>query len=104
MINHPIVNAFAAIIYIVILVLTLENLIIPVQPPEAMAPIIMLSLFVLSAAVMGYLFLAQPIHLYLDGKKKEAVNFFLQTVGVFAGITVFILAVTIFVSSGKALS
>jgi len=42
----------------------------------------MLSLFTLSAAVMGYLFAAEPIMMYLDGKKKEAVNFFFTTVGV----------------------
>jgi hypothetical protein len=36
---------------------------------------------------MGYLFLSQPIQLFLDGKKKQAVSLFLQTLGVFACIT-----------------
>lgn len=84
--KKPFINAFLAEIYIVIVVLLInyasnggeENIIIPIM---------MLSLFVLSAAVMGYLFLSDPIRFYLDGKKKEAVNFFLQTLATFAGIT-----------------
>jgi hypothetical protein len=33
---------------------------------------------------MGYLFLYEPATRFIDGKKKEAVMFFLQTVGFFA--------------------
>jgi hypothetical protein len=54
-------------------------------------PIVILSLFTLSAAMMGYLFLFQPLQLYLDGKKKVAVNLFLQTFATFAVITAVIL-------------
>ena len=43
-----------------------------------------LSLFVFSAASMGYLFLAKPLLLVVEGKYKEAVSFFLQTVFFFA--------------------
>jgi hypothetical protein len=49
------------------------------------------SLFTLSAAVMGYLFLYQPLLLLIDGHKKSAVNLFLQTVAVFGAVTFFIL-------------
>jgi len=42
------------------------------------------SLFVLSAAVMGYLFISEPIMLCIDGEKKHAVKAFLSTVGIFA--------------------
>lgn len=55
-----------------------------------LAPIAMISLFTLSAAMMGYLFVYQPLQLLLDGHKKQGVNLFLQTVAVFAGITVVI--------------
>ena len=58
----------------------------------------LLSLFVLSAAVMGYIFFYQPTQLYLAGKHKEAVNMFLKTVGFFATITLVFLAI-VFVSS-----
>jgi len=50
-------------------------------------PMAMLSLFVLSAALMGYIFLYQPLLLILNGKHTEAVNLFLKTVAVFAVIT-----------------
>jgi hypothetical protein len=50
--------------------------------------IALISLFTLSAAVMGYLFCYQPAQLYFEGKKKDAVRLFLQTVAVFALITV----------------
>ncbi len=51
-------------------------------------PIAMLSLLVLSVAVMGFLFGYRPITLYLDGQKDEAVRFFIKTIGVFAIITI----------------
>ena len=60
---------------------------------SVLVPIAMLSLFVLSAATMGYLFLLQPVQLYLDGAKKEAVDLFARTVGIFAIITLGILGV-----------
>ena len=58
------------------------------------APIAAISLFTLSAAVMGYLFCFQPIQLYLDGKKKQGIKLFLNTVEIFGGITVLILLLT----------
>lgn len=50
-----------------------------------------LSLLTLSAAVMGYLFLGEPLKLYLDGEKKKAVLFFWKTVLGFAVITMLII-------------
>lgn len=55
--------------------------------------IAMLSLFVLSAAVMGYFFFFQPLQLYLDGEKKQAVNLFIKTVGIFACITALVFSI-----------
>ncbi len=45
------------------------------------APIAMLLLLTLSAAVMGLLVFGRPVMLYLDGKKTEALNFAGATVG-----------------------
>jgi len=56
-----------------------------------LAPIAMISLFTLSAGVMGYIFGLQPILLYLDGKKKAAVQLFLKTLMVFGLLTVVML-------------
>lgn len=64
-----------------------------------LAPIAFLSLFVFSAAVMGFLFLSQPIQLYLDGEKKKAMNQFLVSVGLFGGITAALLIALFVVST-----
>lgn len=44
-------------------------------------PIAMLLLFLVSATVTGSLVLGRPILWYLDGKKKEAVQLLMATVG-----------------------
>ena len=44
-------------------------------------PLGLLLLFVFSATVVGALVLGRPILLYLDGYKKEALQFFAYTVG-----------------------
>jgi hypothetical protein len=49
-------------------------------------PIGVLGLFVLSVAVMGYLFLYEPLVLFSDGKRREGVTFFARTVGYFAAL------------------
>lgn len=89
MINKPIINALMAIIYIVAIVLVISGISTLSMEDKAglMIPIAMLSLFTLSASVMGYLFIFTPVALYLDGKKKESVNYLLQTIGWFAGMT-----------------
>ena len=90
MTKNPFVNAGAATAYIVLIACVMYYGTQYVRPGNSvMAPIAALSLFSLSAAVMGYIFLFQPLQLY--GKKKVAVNLFLQTVAVFAGITTLIL-------------
>ncbi len=96
MTKNPFINSLVASLYISLIAsllfygpkkVGLESSII--------MPIIMISLFTLSAAVMGYLFLYQPIQLYFDGQKKQAINFFLKTVAFFAAVT-FIIAVLSF--------
>lgn len=92
MTKNPFINAFVASLYIAA-VATFMFYGIKLLPPKdtILTPIAMLSLFTLSAAVMGYVFLYQPIMLFIDGHKKSAVNLFLQTVAVFAGITAVVL-------------
>jgi len=92
MIKNPICNAVAAATYIALIVLLIAYVGENAQTNnKILAPIAFLSLFTLSAAVMGYLFLLQPVTLYLDGKKKEAVAFFTKTIASFAIITAIIL-------------
>jgi len=91
MTKNPIYNAIAALIYIVLIVL-LINSVTRIDALEAslLMPILVISLFTLSAAVMGYIFCYQPLRMCLDGKKEEAVKLFLKTVGIFAIVPVII--------------
>ena len=89
--KNPFFNAAGAAVYVVGIVLLINylsnNFIDQPDSETLLAPMAMLMLFVLSAAVMGYLFVITPLRLYLDGAKEEAVSFFLKTVGIFAVIT-----------------
>jgi len=60
-------------------------------------PIIMLMLFVFSAALTGFLMLGKPIMWYFDGKKKEAWSLFFYTLGFFFIITLIILLIFILI-------
>lgn len=88
MTRNPIINSLVASLYIFTITGLMNWGTSMVSPKDSfIAPVAMISLFTLSAAVMGYLFLYQPIQLYFDNKKKDAVKLFLQTVGVFGIIT-----------------
>jgi len=97
MAKTPFINAISASVYIVAVSLLMFNANKLFGPKDTiLTPIAVLSLFTLSAAVMGYLFLYQPLMLFLESKKKQAVDLFLQTVMVFAIITalIFILLIS----------
>jgi len=92
MTKHPLINALAASAYIALISLFVMS--VPDKQPilAAIGPIIFLSLFVFSAAVMGYLFVLQPILLAIGGKPKEGITLFLQTLGCFALVTIVVVA------------
>lgn len=88
MTKNPFINAFAALGYIVIVAsLMFYGTKHMGHSESVLAPIAIISLFTFSAATMGYIFISQPLQLYLDGKKKEAVNLFLKTLMSFGIIT-----------------
>lgn len=94
--KKPILYSFVAVVYIVLLV-SIVNFTGHLQLKESiLMPMVMLGVFVLSVAVMGFLFLSEPLTLYLDGQKKEAVLFFGKTVGFFT-LFIALLSVLIFV-------
>lgn len=94
--KKPILYAFVATTYIVFIVSVL-NFVSHLSLKESiLMPMAMLGLFVLSVAVMGFLFLSEPILLYIEDQKKEAIIFFSKIVGFFA-IFVAFLSVLIFV-------
>lgn len=91
--KNPIVNALGASGYI-ILIVSIMNFIMKTQgekPDTAFAPVVFLSLLTLSVTVMASIFFYQPLQLFIDGKKKQAVTLLIQTVGVFAVFTAVVL-------------
>jgi 4-hydroxybenzoate polyprenyltransferase len=104
MTKNPLYNALLAIAYIAALVSAvfygskhLEGL-----EETIFLPMGFLATFVLSAALMGYLFFYQPIILLLDGQREKAAKLFLHTVAIFALLTalVIITALVVGVSPG----
>ncbi len=82
--KKPFLYAFAAAVYIIIIVFVI-NAVTSILPGKSMLiPMTLLSLFVLSAAIMGFLFLSEPFRLYMENQKKEAITFFTKIVGFFA--------------------
>ena len=93
MTQNPFINALAALGYIVAVVCVLfygaPLLFGPEDTPDTiLAPMAMLSLFVFSASAMAYIVLYQPIVMFIEGKKLEATNLFLKTIGIFGGFAV----------------
>lgn len=90
MTKNPVFNALGAALYILLVVSVLQylGLVLGNKPDTFFAPVIFLSMLTLSASVMAYVFFYQPVQMYIDGKKKEAGDLFIKTIGVFGGITV----------------
>jgi len=82
--KKPFLYAFSAASYIVIIVLVISSLSQLVPKDTILTPMVVLGLFVLSAALMGFLFLYEPFNLYMENRKQEAVDFFGKIVAFFA--------------------
>lgn len=93
MTKNPFINAFGAAGYIIMVVLVMTLVTQPLRnkPDTFFAPIGVLSVLTLSVAVMAYMFFYQPLQLFVEGKKKAALDLFAKTVGVFAVLTVIFL-------------
>ena len=91
--KNPLINALSASAYIILIVSIMTFVTKPLRnkPDTFFAPVIVLSLLKLSVAVMAFLFFYQPVLIFIEGKKKEAVNLFVKTVGIFAAITTIVL-------------
>jgi hypothetical protein len=89
--KNPIHNALAAIAYIVSITFLLDSFFsLEHQINEIFFPIIMLSLFTLSVAVMAVLFFYEPVQLFLAGKKAKAAEFLFHTIATFAAVTLLV--------------
>jgi hypothetical protein len=82
--KKPFLYALASALYIVAVVFGISTITSMLADNTILIPITLLGLFVLSAAIIGFLFLIEPFRLYMEEKKKEAVIFFVKTVGFFA--------------------
>lgn len=94
MTKSPIINSLFATGYITLVSFVMDYVSkqLPKGPQSFLAPVAFISMFTLSAAMMGLMFGYQPFELYFDGKKKEAVGLFLKTVLTFAITTSILLA------------
>jgi len=90
---NPILNAVSAVAYVVAVALLIHAIssVRANTPDTLLDSIAALSLFTFSAAVMGFLFCYQPVALLIENKKKEAVSYFLKTLGAFGGIILLVL-------------
>ena len=87
--KNPLINALSASAYIILIVSVMTFVTQPLRnkPDTFFAPVTMLFVLTLSVSIMAYLFFYQPLLLFIEGKKKEAVDLFIKTVGIFAAIT-----------------
>lgn len=93
MIKNAFINAILAEAYIILVVLIINYIgkYEHVENGTIIIPIAVLSLFVLSAAIMGYLFVFKPADVYLNGEKDTAVKLFLYTLLIFTIISTTVL-------------
>jgi hypothetical protein len=84
---HPLLNALGAGAYILAVVGIIYALQSPNTPDSGvLGPVFLLGLLTLSAATMAFLFFYQPLRLYMDNERKEALSYFMKTVGYFAAM------------------
>lgn len=92
--KHALINALAAAAYVAAIgsfLFYAPSIFGEVK--TVLVPIVMLSLFVLSAALMGVIIFGQPALWYLDGKKNEALSLLFSTLLVFLIITLAVISV-----------
>ena len=89
LVKNSFLNALGTAIYIVLVVLLVNNLerFLP-KEDNLLMPISALMLFVLSATVTGGLVLGKPVMMYLNGERPEAVRMLIYTLGWLALFTV----------------
>ena len=98
--TKPFLNALIAAGYIGLIVTILSNAEqFNARELGMIAPLTFLSLLVLSAALMGYLFFYQPVRLLIERKQEEASRFLLSTIASFVGIMSVVIAVWFIIGS-----
>ncbi len=101
MTKNPFVNALLAVGYICGLV-SLMTLFVDSEVEHVvpmLIPILMLSLFTLSAAVMSMIFFYEPFRMYFDGERREAIALVGKTIVCFAVFAFTLLLVAIIIAA-----
>lgn len=82
LISLSILNSLGVLAYVSLVALFFNNAqrIFGGKADNFLAPVIMLTLFILSALITGSLVLGRPIMLYLDGQKKEGITLLFYTI------------------------
>src|SRR3989344_7102720 len=96
LIQRGLLNALGRLAYVstlVTLVLNGEKMFGTVNP--SIAPIMFLTVFVLSAAVTGGLVLGKPVMLFLNNQKNEAIRLFIYTLCWLALAVVILLIISV---------
>ena len=95
MTKNPYLNAICAGLYIVfvVLLITYGPVLVRDKPDTILAPMAILSLLVCSVAFMAYAFFFRPVVMYMEGQKREAVEFFTRTLMTFAAMTALVVAI-----------
>jgi len=87
-----IINSLGVLVYVAIVSTVMhsaENIFGKMD--SVIAGIGFLMLFVLSVGIVGSLIAGKPIFLYIDNKKKDAINLLVWTLGCLAVITIVVL-------------
>jgi hypothetical protein len=89
-------NSLATAIYVVIVAVIMNNAQrIFGTMKSIVGPVAFLLLFVTSAAITGFLVLGQPIMLYVDNQRRDAVRLFIYTIAWLLVFTIIALAMNI---------
>ena len=93
LIQRSLLNALGVSAYVAVIATIMRNAqkIFGNKPDTVFAPIFVLMLFVLSAAITGGLVLGKPLLMYLNNEKNEAIKLFGYTLSWLAFFTVIML-------------
>ncbi len=82
-IKRSFLNALGTVAYITLVATVMRSLerFAGNEPDGFFAPVLFLTMFIVSAAITGGLVIGRPLLVYIRGERSEAVKLFLCTIG-----------------------